>query len=35
MTSLFKNLNYAPEGSPDAARLLAEIGTLDESVPVM
>ena len=34
LTGLFRNLNYAPEGSQEEARLLEEIRTLDRSVPL-
>lgn len=33
LTGLFKNLNYAAEGSPDHARLLSEIEALDAEAP--
>jgi len=35
LTGLFKNLNYAAPGSPDAARLEAEIEALDAEAPVL
>jgi len=35
LTGLFKNLNYAAPGSPDAARLTAEIEALDAAAPVL
>jgi V/A-type H+/Na+-transporting ATPase subunit A len=35
LTGLFKNLNYAAPGSPDAARLMAEIEALDAAAPVL
>ena len=34
LTELFRNLNYAAEGSQEETRLLAEIRDLDRSVPV-
>lgn len=35
LTGLFKNLNYAADGSPDFDRLTAEIEALDAAVPVL
>jgi V/A-type H+-transporting ATPase subunit A len=34
LTGLFKNLNYAAPGSPDAERLLAEIEEADAEAPI-
>jgi V/A-type H+-transporting ATPase subunit A len=35
LTGLFKNLNYAAPGSPEATRLMAEIEALDAAAPVL
>jgi V/A-type H+-transporting ATPase subunit A len=35
LTSLFRNLNYAAPESPEAARLIAEIDTLDAEAPMI
>jgi V/A-type H+-transporting ATPase subunit A len=35
LTELFRNLNYAGQGSQEEARLLEEIAALDRSVPVI